>query len=90
MTNKVDKMLALIQQRLKAYSLEETIERLHSYDCDGPTVSELYLSFERQLEECFEYTICNAQYPQIDKFSYQSANDELFSSDDCLDYGLAA
>lgn len=43
--DKVELMLALIEQRLNAYSVEETIDRLHSYRCGGPTISEFVSSF---------------------------------------------
>jgi len=32
------KMLAMIDERLAAYSVEETVERLHAYGGVGPTV----------------------------------------------------
>ncbi|WP_410950898.1 hypothetical protein [Pseudomonas sp. S1(2024)] len=39
-SERTEKMLALIDQRLSAYSVEETIERLHAYGGVGPTVNE--------------------------------------------------
>ncbi|WP_122432577.1 hypothetical protein [Pseudomonas viridiflava] len=45
---KVAAMLALIEQRLKAYPIEETLERFHSYGGEGPTVEE----FLENLEIC--------------------------------------
>jgi len=38
--SKTKRMLDLIDQRLAAYSIEETVERLHSYGGAGPTVDE--------------------------------------------------
>jgi hypothetical protein len=43
--DKVELMLAMIEQRLNAYSVEETVERLRSYECAGPTISEFVSSF---------------------------------------------
>lgn len=42
---RTEKMLKLIEERLNAYTVEETIERLHSYQCTGPTVDEFIKSF---------------------------------------------
>lgn len=43
--DKVATMLALIEERLAAYSLDETLDRLHSYGGEGPTIEEYYSSF---------------------------------------------
>lgn len=40
--DKVEAMLALIKERLSAYSIDETINRLHSYSCNGPTIEEMF------------------------------------------------
>lgn len=37
---RTQRMLDLIDQRLAAYSVEETFERLHSYGGAGPTLDE--------------------------------------------------
>lgn len=42
---RTEKMLKLIEERLNAYTVEETIERLHSYEGTGPTVDEFIESF---------------------------------------------
>lgn len=44
--DKVELMLALIEQRLSSYSVENTIDRLHSYRCIGPTISEFVSTFD--------------------------------------------
>lgn len=38
--SRTQRMLDLIDQRLATYSVEETVERLHSYGGAGPTVDE--------------------------------------------------
>lgn len=38
--SRTQRMLDLIDQRLATYSVEETVERLHSYGGVGPTVDE--------------------------------------------------
>jgi hypothetical protein len=43
---KVAAMLALIEQRLNAYPLEETLDRIHSYGGAGPTVEEFLEELE--------------------------------------------
>lgn len=46
--DRVEKMLQLIQERLAAYPIEETIERLHSYGGKGPTIDEFLGSFDNK------------------------------------------
>lgn len=48
---RVEKMLKLIDERLLAYTVEETIERLHSYGGKGPTIDEFLESFDNQKTE---------------------------------------
>jgi hypothetical protein len=42
---KKEKMLAMIRERLASYTVEETLERLHSYGCVGPSMEEFVASF---------------------------------------------
>lgn len=46
--DRVEKMLQLIKERLAAYPVEETIERLHSYGGKGPTIDEFFGSFNNK------------------------------------------
>lgn len=43
---KVAAMLALIEQRLNAYPLEETLDRLYSYGNEGPGIEEFLKGLE--------------------------------------------
>jgi hypothetical protein len=45
-SEKAEKMLALIEERLASYSVEEVVERLHSYGGGGPTVDEFLASLD--------------------------------------------
>lgn len=43
-----ERMLQLVEERLSAYTVEETIEKLHSYEEKGPTLDEFSKSLENK------------------------------------------
>lgn len=46
-----EEMLKLIEDRLNSYTVEETIERLHSYQGGGPTIREFEKSLMRDIQD---------------------------------------
>lgn len=55
--DKVEAMLALISERLSAYSIDETINRLHSYGCQGPTITEMF----SDMSSCLDMSDCREE-----------------------------
>lgn len=43
-------MLKLIEDRLNAYTVEQTVERLHSYQGTGPTIREYEESLRQSIQ----------------------------------------
>ncbi len=82
-----ENLISLLEARLGAYNVEETLERLHSYECDGPP-AEYYLNDTIELysgetaihEEPVEYSSING-----------AANDENYNDDSISpSYGYSA
>lgn len=80
--NKGDRMLALIEQRLNAYTVEETIERLHSYECHGPSVSDFFDSMESPSNKSDLYSSWELNSETLELYNrYMSAMQELTFND---------
>jgi hypothetical protein len=79
---RLQRMLELIDERLDAYTIEETAERLHSYKGAGPTVHEFYegmhpiTSLEIDRDESLDHEAMNdAPFPfELDPISKEAGS----------------
>lgn len=48
---RTEKMLNIIEERLNSYTVEDTIDRLHSYKGSGPTIREFFEDLNTKKED---------------------------------------
>ncbi|WP_323169882.1 hypothetical protein [Pseudomonas bubulae] len=86
-------ILARIKERLQKYTVEETIDRLHSYGSVGPTIKE-YFDCGMDYEDFYnsDYSIPFIQKPELISMLIAANDEELCFElyDDSHVYDMAA